>query len=39
MLIKGLHHVSALTANAKKNLDFYQNVLGYATDQKDREPG
>lgn len=28
MMIKGLHHVSAITANAKKNLEFYRNVLG-----------
>ncbi|WP_163527598.1 ring-cleaving dioxygenase [Halobacillus ihumii] len=28
MNIKGIHHVSAITANAKKNYDFYTNVLG-----------
>ncbi|MFG6147173.1 ring-cleaving dioxygenase [Halobacillus sp. B23F22_1] len=28
MQIKGIHHVSAITANAKKNYDFYTNVLG-----------
>ncbi|ARK23647.1 ring-cleaving dioxygenase [Sporosarcina sp. P37] len=28
MKIKGLHHMSAITANAKKNLDFYTNILG-----------
>ncbi|ARF16270.1 ring-cleaving dioxygenase [Sporosarcina ureae] len=28
MKIKGLHHMSAITADAKKNLDFYTNVLG-----------
>lgn len=26
--IKGHHHVSAITANARKNLDFYTGVLG-----------
>ncbi|UOQ95242.1 ring-cleaving dioxygenase [Halobacillus shinanisalinarum] len=28
MNIKGIHHVSAITANAKQNYDFYTNVLG-----------
>ena len=28
MLIKGLHHVSALTARAANNYQFYTNVLG-----------
>ncbi|MFC7319511.1 ring-cleaving dioxygenase [Halobacillus campisalis] len=28
MHIKGIHHVSAITANAKENYDFYTNVLG-----------
>ncbi|MCP3027415.1 ring-cleaving dioxygenase [Halobacillus sp. A5] len=28
MQIKGIHHVSAITANAKSNYDFYTNVLG-----------
>ncbi|RWZ58827.1 ring-cleaving dioxygenase [Halobacillus fulvus] len=28
MKIKGIHHVSAITANAKKNYDFYTKVLG-----------
>ena len=28
MMIKGIHHVSAITANAKKNYDFYTNLLG-----------
>lgn len=28
MQIKGIHHVSALTANAAKNLDFYTDTLG-----------
>ncbi|WP_042142337.1 ring-cleaving dioxygenase [Paucisalibacillus sp. EB02] len=28
MYLKGIHHVSAITANAKKNYDFYTNVLG-----------
>ncbi|MFY4775380.1 ring-cleaving dioxygenase [Metabacillus sp. RGM 3146] len=28
MAIKGLHHVSALTANAKKNYDFFTSILG-----------
>ncbi|KQY91559.1 ring-cleaving dioxygenase [Paenibacillus sp. Root52] len=28
MLIKGLHHVSALTARASNNYQFYTNVLG-----------
>ena len=28
MKIKGLHHMSAITADAKKNLDFYTNILG-----------
>ncbi|MCA1038089.1 ring-cleaving dioxygenase [Bacillus infantis] len=26
--LKGIHHVSALTANAKKNYDFYTDTLG-----------
>lgn len=28
MDIKGIHHVSAITANAKENLKFYREVLG-----------
>ncbi|KRG12377.1 ring-cleaving dioxygenase [Virgibacillus soli] len=28
MELKGIHHVSALTAKAAENLDFYTNVLG-----------
>ncbi|WP_421378123.1 ring-cleaving dioxygenase [Bacillus salacetis] len=28
MILKGIHHVSSLTANAKRNLDFYTRVLG-----------
>ncbi|WP_053217929.1 ring-cleaving dioxygenase [Virgibacillus senegalensis] len=28
MELKGLHHVSAITANAKNNYDFYTKVLG-----------
>lgn len=28
MLIKGIHHVSAITAKAKENYDFYTNLLG-----------
>ncbi|RDW17119.1 ring-cleaving dioxygenase [Oceanobacillus arenosus] len=28
MEIKGIHHVSAITANAKQNLHFYTEVLG-----------
>ncbi|MFC4402732.1 ring-cleaving dioxygenase [Gracilibacillus xinjiangensis] len=28
MELKGLHHVSAITANAKNNYDFYTQILG-----------
>ena len=28
MELKGIHHVSAMTANAEKNLDFYTNIMG-----------
>ncbi|WP_077623581.1 ring-cleaving dioxygenase [Sediminibacillus massiliensis] len=28
MELKGIHHVSAITANAKNNYDFYTNVMG-----------
>ncbi|MFB5661852.1 ring-cleaving dioxygenase [Alteribacillus sp. HJP-4] len=28
MELKGIHHLSAITANAKENLDFYTKVLG-----------
>lgn len=28
MLIKGLHHVSALTAHADQNYRFYTDVMG-----------
>lgn len=28
MELKGIHHVSAMTANAKLNLDFYTKVMG-----------
>lgn len=28
MNIKGIHHVSSLTADAEKNLDFYTGILG-----------
>lgn len=28
MELKGIHHVSAMTANAAKNLEFYTNILG-----------
>lgn len=27
-LIKGLHHITALTSDAQKNLDFYAGILG-----------
>lgn len=27
-LIRGLHHITALTSNAQKNLDFYAGILG-----------
>ncbi|HLN21599.1 MAG TPA: VOC family protein [Bacteroidales bacterium] len=27
-LIKGLHHITALTSDAQKNLDFYSGILG-----------
>ena len=26
--ISGIHHVTAITADAQKNLDFYRDVLG-----------
>ncbi|WP_158737381.1 ring-cleaving dioxygenase [Alteribacillus sp. YIM 98480] len=28
MKLKGIHHLSAITANAKENLDFYTKVMG-----------
>ncbi|MFE4429001.1 ring-cleaving dioxygenase [Peribacillus butanolivorans] len=28
MILKGIHHLSAITANASENYDFYTNVLG-----------
>ena len=28
MIIKGIHHISAMTAKAKENYDFYTKVLG-----------
>lgn len=28
MQLKGIHHVSAITANAQENLHFYTKVLG-----------
>lgn len=28
MYLKGIHHVSAIIANARKNYDFYTKVLG-----------
>ncbi|EZH65317.1 ring-cleaving dioxygenase [Bacillaceae bacterium JMAK1] len=28
MRLKGLHHISSLSANAEKNLAFYRNILG-----------
>ncbi|SEH48239.1 glyoxalase family protein [Halobacillus karajensis] len=28
MQLKGIHHVSAITANAKQNYDFYTNIMG-----------
>lgn len=28
MILKGIHHLSAITANAGKNYEFYTNVLG-----------
>lgn len=28
MYIKGLHHISAITANGQENLNFYRDVLG-----------
>ncbi|MEN2768767.1 ring-cleaving dioxygenase [Ornithinibacillus xuwenensis] len=28
MKLKGIHHVSAITANAKKNYEFYTKILG-----------
>ncbi|PFA63004.1 ring-cleaving dioxygenase [Bacillus sp. AFS015802] len=28
MKLKGIHHVSSLTANARQNLDFYTRILG-----------
>lgn len=39
MKVNGIHHVSALTADAQKNLDFYKKVLGLKLVKKIRQSG
>ena len=35
--LPGLHHVTAITADAQKNVDFYCGVLGLRLVKLDRE--
>lgn len=37
--LKGIHHVSAITANAKENYHFYTKVLGLRLVKKNSQSG
>ena len=37
MALEGLHHITAITADAPRNVDFYARVLGPAAGQEDRQ--
>lgn len=39
MELKGIHHVSAMTAKAPQNLDFYTKILGMRLLKKNGESG
>ena len=39
MKFEGIHHITAITADAQDNVDFYAGVLGPAPRQEDRQPG
>jgi glyoxalase family protein len=38
MELGGIHHVSAITANAEKNFDFFTRILGLRLVKKKCEP-
>ena len=39
MKLDGIHHVTCITGDAPRNVDFYTGVLGPAARQEDRQPG
>ena len=39
MRLEGIHHITAITGDAPRNVDFYAGVLGPAAGQEDRQPG
>ena len=39
MNLDGIHHITAITGDAPRNVDFYTRVLGPADDRQDRQPG
>ena len=39
MQLTGIHHLTAVTANAPGNRDFYTDTLGHAAGQEDGQPG
>ena len=39
MKLEGIHHVTAITADAPRNVDFYARVLGLRLVKKTRQPG
>ena len=39
MKFEGIHHISAITGDARRNVDFYTRVLGPAADRQVRQSG
>ena len=39
MRLDGIHHISAITGDARRNVDFYTRVLGPPDDRQDGQPG
>ena len=39
MKLEGIHHITAITGDAPRNVDFYVRVLGSAAGQEVGQPG
>ena len=39
MRLEGIHHITCITADARRNVDFYARADGPADGQEDRQPG
>ena len=37
--LEGIHHITCITGDAPRNVDFYARVMGPADGQEDRQPG